>query len=121
LSSHRRHGRPCSILCARVDDARAFGRIEIGGDGVINGFAEKNLDLIGPGIVSAGVYLFGPEALAALDKTPGPSLEKDFFGSFAPGRAHGFVGDSVSFIDIGTPAGLTAASRYLSKGPGGSQ
>jgi NDP-sugar pyrophosphorylase family protein len=115
LTSHRQGRHSGSILCAKVEDARAFGRIEIGGDGIISRFAEKNLQLTGPGIVSAGVYLFGRTALAALEATPGPSLENDFFAGFAPGRVHGYIGETVSFIDIGTPAGLALASTRLKR------
>lgn len=115
LASHRRRGRPCSILCAKVGDARAYGRIEIGGDGVITQFSEKNPEITGAAIVSAGIYLFSPAALALLESTPGPSLETDFFGRQAPGWAHGYVDKSLSFIDIGTPSGLAAASARLAQ------
>jgi len=114
LASHKRLGAPCSILCARVEDARAYGTIEIDDRGIIARFLEKNA-VQGGATVSAGVYLFAQAGLEALNAMPGPSLEQDFFAKFAPGRAHGYIGASVSFIDIGTPAGLALAASRLGR------
>ena len=115
LASHRRSSAPCTILCARVEDASAFGQIEIGADGLIGRFLEKDATITGPGTVSAGIYLFASAGLAALNASKGPSLEHDFFAPYAPGRVHGCVGDQVTFIDIGTPAGLALAAARLGR------
>jgi mannose-1-phosphate guanylyltransferase len=118
LASHHRMAAPCSILCARVEDASAFGRIEIGADGLVTRFVEKDAALKGPATVSAGIHVISRLGMADLLKSTGPSLERDFFAHYAPGRVHGFVDPSAYFIDIGTPAGLALAATHLGRRPG---
>ncbi|MBT3305217.1 MAG: NTP transferase domain-containing protein, partial [Alphaproteobacteria bacterium] len=75
VTAHRSGGVGASILCAPVDDTSRFGRLDISDDSRVQAFLEKDASLSGPGIINAGVYLFGAAMLNLIDETPGPSLE----------------------------------------------
>lgn len=102
-----------SVLCVRMDDTRRYGRVETGADGFICRFTEKGADE-GPGLINAGVYLFSGPALSELCEGQGPSLERDFLQTRAPGAALTFDAGPVPFVDIGTPESLAAAAAILS-------
>ena len=111
-ASHKKHGCASSILCLKVDDVSRYGSVEIEGE-KISMFLEKDPSKSGPGLISAGAYLFSQSALDQLMGTQGGSLEKDFLQTQAPGSIHGFVADSANFIDIGTPESLEQASTMM--------
>ncbi len=111
-ASHKKNGCPASILCLRVDDVSRYGSVEIENE-KISMFLEKNPSKSGPGLISAGAYLFSQSALDQLMITEGGSLEKDFLQTRRPGTIHGFVADSANFIDIGTPESLKQASTIM--------
>ena len=46
-----------SVLCAEVDDAGRYGRVEIDQGGYIHGFVEKDAAFHGRALINAGVYL----------------------------------------------------------------
>ncbi len=111
LDDHRRHDADFSLLCVAVDDAARYGTVLTGSGRVINGFREKTA-ATGPGLVSAGAYLFGKKALDELAKSAGPSLEKDFFEKRLDLRARAFP-VKAAFIDIGTPESLAMAETVF--------
>ncbi len=111
-ASHKKHGCSTSILCLKVDDVSRYGSVEIEGE-KISMFLEKDPSKSGPGLISAGAYLFSQSALDRLMSTQGGSLEKDFLQTREPGSIHGFVADSANFLDIGTPESLKQASAIM--------
>ena len=112
LESHKKQKCPASILCLRVDDVSRYGSVEITG-GRITMFFEKDPSRSGPGLISAGAYLFSQGALDRLMSSEGGSLEKDFLQRQPPGSVHGFVAKSANFIDIGTPESLSRADAVM--------
>ena len=68
VAHHRRVPAKATLLCAEVDDAGRYGRVELDGEGRIRGFIEKDPDFHGRSAVSAGVYLF---SAALLDEIAG--------------------------------------------------
>jgi NDP-sugar pyrophosphorylase family protein len=112
LAAHRAAGRLCSILCVEVPDVSRYGRVEIGADGTLAAFVEKDPTFAGPGWINGGAVLFSRAALALLDSSTGPSIERDFLASLPPGSIHAHCAGG-TFIDIGTPDSLAEAPSLL--------
>jgi D-glycero-D-manno-heptose 1,7-bisphosphate phosphatase len=91
-------------------DAARYGRIEVAGNRVA-AFREKSAR--GPGLVSAGVYVFDrARVLARIAKLP-CSLEHDVLPALAASRSLHAVQYLGRFIDIGVPEALAAARSML--------
>ena len=112
VAHHRRVRAKATLLCAEVDDAGRYGRVELDGEGRIRGFIEKDPDFHGRSAVSAGVYLFSAALLDEIAGGSAVSLEHDVFGRAASGSLNAFAG-RFAFIDIGTPESLKLAERVF--------
>ena len=112
VAHHRRVKAKATLLCAEVDDAGRYGRVELDGKGRIAGFIEKDADFHGKSAVSAGVYLFSAALLDEIAGGSAASLERDVFGRAASGSLDAFA-ESFAFIDIGTPESLKLADRVF--------
>ena len=112
LAHHRRAQAKATLLCAEVDDAGRYGRVELDGEGRIRGFIEKDPDFHGGSAVSAGVYLFSAALLDEIAAGSAVSLERDVFGRAASGSLDAFAG-RFALIDIGTPESLKLAERVF--------
>jgi NDP-sugar pyrophosphorylase family protein len=108
VAHHRRARAKATLLCAEVEDAGRYGRVELDGDGRIAGFIEKDPDFHGKSAVSAGVYLFSAALLDEIAGGGAVSLERDVFGRAPSGSLDAFAGP-FAFIDIGTPESLKLA------------
>ena len=112
VAHHRRVRAKATLLCAEVDEAGRYGRVELDRDGRIAGFIEKDPDFHGKSAVSAGVYLFSAALLDEIAAGSAVSLERDVFGRAASGSLDAFAG-RFAFIDIGTPESLKLAERVF--------
>lgn len=112
LEHHRASGAEASLLCVEVPDAERFGRVEIGSDGSIRRFAEKTPGDRSPGLINAGLYLFGAGWLDGLAAGSAVSLERDALTAASPGTLKGMA-CRAAFIDIGTPQSLDEAASVL--------
>lgn len=112
VAAHRQSGAAGSILCTEVPDARAFGRVYLAPNGRVMAFMEKDPSEKGPGLINAGVYLFGAPLLDHIDDMPGPMLERDVFPAL-PAESLMAVKDYNPFIHIGTPEDLARAPEKL--------
>jgi NDP-sugar pyrophosphorylase family protein len=115
---HRISGAGLSLLCAEVPSVARYGSVEIGADGLVRRFVEKDEAADRPGAVSAGMYLMSASMLDRLRAMPGPSLERDFLQALPAGtiRAEAVRG---AFIDIGTPPSLAEAAHVIPPLSGG--
>jgi NDP-sugar pyrophosphorylase family protein len=113
VAHHRRAKAKATLLCAEVDDAGRYGRVELDGEGRIGGFIEKDPNFHGRSTVSAGVYLFSAALLDEVAAGGATSLEHDVFGRAPSGSLDAFAGP-FAFIDIGTPESLKLAERVFS-------
>lgn len=111
-ASHKKHRLPSSILCLKVDDVSRYGSVTIDNE-KITMFLEKDPSKTGPGLISAGTYLFSQNSLDQLMAADGGSLEQDFLQCQPSGTIHGFIAKEASFIDIGTPESLIQASAIM--------
>ena len=112
VAHHRRVKAKATLLCAEVDDAGRYGRIDLDGEGRIRGFLEKDPGFHGRSTVSAGVYLFSAALLDEIAASSATSLEHDVFGAAPSGSLNAFAG-RFAFIDIGTPESLKLAERVF--------
>ena len=97
-----------SVLCAEVEDAGRYGRVELDARGFIHGFAEKDAAFHGNAAINAGVYLLSAALLDDIAAGKAASLERDIFERLPPGSLAAFAG-RFRFIDIGTPESFRVA------------
>ena len=97
------------IIAKQIADASRFGSLDIGADGLLKGFREKQP---GAGWINAGIYLLKAHLLA-LDVKP-MSIEFDCFPRWlAEGARIGVMAAHADFLDIGTPETLAQASAFI--------
>jgi D-glycero-alpha-D-manno-heptose 1-phosphate guanylyltransferase len=101
-----------AILGVAVDDAAAYGTLEIGREGLLAGFAEKRP---GRGLVSAGIYVFRRAALATFPAGTALSLEFEIFPGLLERQARiAVIPAHGAFLDIGTETTLDRADAFVS-------
>ncbi len=108
LEHHRAAKTVGSILCAEVEDAGRYGRVEVDRAGRIRGFIEKDPTFSGGAFVNAGVYLLSASLLDEIASGEAASLEHDVFEQLRPGSLAAFAGP-FRFIDIGTAESFARA------------
>ncbi len=111
VARHRKSGAGASLLAVEVADARPYGRLDVGEDGRVRGFVEKD-SAAGPGVVNAGVYLLSRATVDRIAAMEGESLERDVFPKLLKDGVNAVVTDA-PFVDIGTPEGLAAAEGVI--------
>jgi len=112
VSRHRQEDAVVSLVCVRVDDATRYGRVEVDARGRVVSFHEKDPGHRGAALVSAGIVVLSAAARDRLMAGSGPSLERDFLQTLAPGTISTQVVDKM-FIDIGTPESLEQAPDVI--------
>lgn len=113
VADFRRQGASVGMLCVPTEDASRYGRVDIGTNGTVTAFVEKDPDHPGAGIINAGIYLLSRQALHDLLMTRGPSFERDFLARLPAGSLYASLQSDVAFIDIGTPESLFSAGDVL--------
>jgi NDP-sugar pyrophosphorylase family protein len=103
-----------TLVLAHVELGARFGRVELGAQGRIERFCEKNPALTGGGWINGGIYWFQREVLAALPTGKSLSLEKDVLGAWSGDGLYGYR-DYGRFMDIGVPEDFALAEKFLSE------
>ncbi len=98
------------LLVHRSDTARS-GRVEIGDDGRIEAFHEKDGANV-PGWINAGVYLLARERVAEIAPLRAVSIERDVFPAWIGRGLLGYRTEA-RFLDIGTPDSYRRAEAFL--------
>ncbi len=99
-----------AVALARVDDVSRYGAVEVKGGRII-AFHEKGSR--GAGLINAGSYYLGYEALAALPARDSFSFEVEVLVPAATvGRVVG-CSNTVDFIDIGVPDDYARAQEMF--------
>jgi NDP-sugar pyrophosphorylase family protein len=99
-----------------VDDASRYGSLDIGADGCLLAFREKQHDRASrQAIVNAGVYRFYTAALARHRRADPSSIERHLIPDLlaAGSRLKVVVAGNAPFIDFGTPESLAVADAFL--------
>ncbi len=108
------HGALGAVALYEVADARARGRVEVGADGAIACFVEKDDAWSGAAWVNGGAYAFKPSFWRAIPAGRS-SLERDVMPALAErGLLHGRR-CAGRFWDIGTPEDWERAERELAR------
>ncbi|HEX3731257.1 MAG TPA: nucleotidyltransferase family protein [Opitutaceae bacterium] len=113
----RRLGRDAAdaaILGLRVDDASRYGTLEADAAGRLTAFREKRP---GAGAINSGVYAFTAAALRDLPAQRPLSFEFDVFPALAAQGRVAAETVAAPFLDIGTPASLAEADRFILQHP----
>jgi D-glycero-alpha-D-manno-heptose 1-phosphate guanylyltransferase len=103
-------GAAAAVLGIEVEDASRYGTLERDSTGRLLAFREKRP---GRGLVNSGVYAFAFRALTGLPDRRPLSFELDVFPSLAGRRRVAVVPAEGAFLDIGTPASLAEAERFI--------
>ncbi|MBA2720936.1 MAG: NTP transferase domain-containing protein [Chloroflexi bacterium] len=116
IAAHEAMAGLVTLAACRLSAAGRFGTVDIGPDGDVRAFREK--DQAGPAEINAGVYVLERAAVEGLPAGTPISLERDIFPSLiAPDPATGRTGRlratvyEAFFADIGIPADHAAIDR----------
>jgi D-glycero-alpha-D-manno-heptose 1-phosphate guanylyltransferase len=106
---HRAMKADCTVALKPMRDFERYGRVELGGDGWVKAFREK--EPCAEGLINGGVYVIRRDALLGLDLPEKFSFEEGFL---AKHRIAGMVQDAY-FIDIGIPEDFARAQIELNR------
>jgi len=113
---HRERGSAATIALHHVEDARAFGVVDMQDDGRVLEFREKPEEAI-PGDINAGTYLLDPSVLTGWARGEPVSIERDVFPAIiAIGHAVFGFRARAYWLDLGTPAQYLQAHFDLFEG-----
>jgi mannose-1-phosphate guanylyltransferase len=110
---HESKGADVTLYLTEVEDARAYGAVELDGSGRVSAFNEK-MENPPTNIINAGCYIFNREVIASIPFGKVISVERETFPQLLAigAKVFGFI-DKSYWLDIGTPAALLKASRDL--------
>ncbi len=110
---HESNGADVTLYLTQVEDARAYGAVELDDSGRVLAFNEK-MENPPTNIINAGCYIFNREVIAAIPFGKVISVERETFPQLLSkgAKVFGFI-DKSYWLDIGTPAALLKASRDL--------
>jgi D-glycero-alpha-D-manno-heptose 1-phosphate guanylyltransferase len=109
---HRTHGGMVTMAVVSVENAGRYGTVLLDSKHQITEFCEKT-GSDSPGLINAGVYVFGRALLEHIPAGP-VSLEKDVFPKILDRGVYAAVERGI-FIDIGTPMDYGRAQRLLDR------
>ena len=112
ILSHRKHGSLATMAVVPVENSSRYGTVQVGTDGRILGFLEKE-GQNAPGIINAGVYVFSNAALELIPQGP-VSLERDVFPLLMEKKFYA-IEQRGMFIDIGTPDDYARAKKMADR------
>jgi D-glycero-alpha-D-manno-heptose 1-phosphate guanylyltransferase len=110
---HDRRQSMVTLAVSRRTDAHDYGTVELGDDGRISAFREKEKTRT-TGFVSVGVYCFEHAAFDLMPEKEKFSVETEYFPRILEHPVYGFV-DQGSFLDIGTPERFAEAQKFFKK------
>ena len=99
-----------ALLGLALDDASRYGTLETDAQYRLIAFREK---LPGAGVINTGVYAFTGTAIRGMPSKRPLSFETDVFPSLAATGRVVVARTAAAFLDIGTPASLAEAERFI--------
>jgi len=113
FKAHEANSADVTLYLTEVEDARAYGAVELDGSGRVTAFNEK-MENPPTNIINAGCYIFNREIIDSIPFGKVISVERETFPQLLSNGAKvfGFI-DKSYWLDIGTPAALLKASRDL--------
>ena len=110
---HQANGANVTLYLTEVEDARAYGAVELDSTGRVSAFNEK-MENPPTNIINAGCYIFNRGIIDSIPVEKVISVERETFPQLlaSGAKVFGFI-DKSYWLDIGTPAALLKASRDL--------
>jgi mannose-1-phosphate guanylyltransferase len=105
-----------TLYLTKVEDARAYGCVELLADNQVKSFLEKMENPVS-NMINAGCYIFNRKVIDQIPTNQVVSVERDTFPSFLSSgvKVYGYL-DSSYWLDIGNPQALVKASADLITG-----
>ena len=116
LAFHKKNQADITLYLTQVEDARAYGCVELLENKQIKSFLEKMEKPIS-NLINAGCYIFNRQIIDEIPQNKVVSVERDTFPNLLANNAKvfGYL-DNSYWLDIGTPAALVKASADLITG-----
>ena len=116
LAFHKKNQADITLYLTQVEDARAYGCVELLENKQIKSFLEKMENPIS-NLINAGCYIFNRQIIDQIPQNKVVSVERDTFPNLLANNAKvfGYL-DNSYWLDIGTPAALVKASADLITG-----
>jgi len=116
LAFHKKNLADITLYLTQVEDARAYGCVELLENKQIKSFLEKMENPIS-NLINAGCYIFNRQIIDQIPQNKVVSVERDTFPNLLANNAKvfGYL-DNSYWLDIGTPAALVKASADLITG-----
>lgn len=116
LEFHKKHQADITLYLTQVEDARAYGCVELLENKQVKSFLEKMENPIS-NLINAGCYIFNRQIIDQIPQDKVVSVERDTFPNLLANNAKvfGYL-DNAYWLDIGTPAALVKASADLITG-----
>ena len=110
---HEAKGADVTLYLTEVEDARAYGAVELDETGRVSAFNEK-MENPPTNTINAGCYIFNRSVIDTIPFGKVVSVERETFPELLSkdAKVFGYI-DSSYWLDIGTPAALLKASRDL--------
>jgi mannose-1-phosphate guanylyltransferase len=104
------------LYLTKVEDARAYGCVELLPDNQVKSFLEKMENPVS-NMINAGCYIFNRKVIDQIPTNQVVSVERDTFPSFLNSgvKVYGYL-DNSYWLDIGNPQALVKASADLITG-----
>ena len=105
-----------TLYLTKVEDARAYGCVELLADNQVKSFLEKMENPVS-NMINAGCYIFNRKVIDQIPANQVVSVERDTFPSFLNSgvKVYGYL-DNSYWLDIGNPQALIKASADLITG-----
>jgi len=116
LEFHKKNQADITLYLTQVEDARAYGCVELLESKQVKSFLEKMENPIS-NLINAGCYIFNRQIIDKIPQDKVVSVERDTFPNLLANNAKVFgCLDNSYWLDIGTPAALVKASADLITG-----
>ena len=116
IQSHINNRADVTLYLTKVEDARAYGCVELLADNQVKSFLEKMENPVS-NMINAGCYIFNRKVIDKIPTNQVISVERDTFPSFLSSgvKVYGYL-DNSYWLDIGNPQALVKASADLITG-----
>jgi mannose-1-phosphate guanylyltransferase len=116
IQSHINNKADVTLYLTKVEDARAYGCVELLADNQVKSFLEKMENPVS-NMINAGCYIFNRKVIDQIPANQVISVERDTFPSFLNSgvKVYGYL-DNSYWLDIGNPQALVKASADLITG-----
>ena len=116
IQSHINNSADVTLYLTKVEDARAYGCVELLADNQVKSFLEKMENPVS-NMINAGCYIFNRKVIDQIPANQVVSVERDTFPSFLSSgvKVYGYL-DNSYWLDIGNPQALVKASADLITG-----